>query len=186
MMRSQRLFQAPLWAIAAALPLLLAAPAAVASPALSRFWEPTVAIAAPAAQQASAANTRQPPLKGRVLDLRRDRLATAVAKRYASRLRQEGPRLLYQFLHYELVRREDSYSKLLGVRIRPNKMNARDFHRLGLRSGDVVTAVNGMRLNSVATLWLLYKDSDTLLGATDASARVLRQQQVINIRWRLR
>ncbi len=126
----------------------------------------------------ASANTDTPttPDQVQLVDRRADSLATEIAGRYAQQL-LEDPTSLGQLISYQVARLGDSNSALIGFRIRPKK-SAQDFYRLGLRAGDVVTAINGVELSSYTAL----SDAQSLLqGATEASVRVLRRKKSYDI-----
>ena len=123
---------------------------------------------------APPASTPETAADVQVVDRRRDRIAVEIAGRHARQLLQ-NPSSLDQLISYQVARRGNG--ELIGFSIRPKK-NAQDFYRLGLRTGDVITAVNGVELDSYAAL---SQARDTLQGAAEASVLVLRRKKVYNI-----
>lgn len=67
--------------------------------------------------------------------------------------------------------------KIRGYRIRPGR-NAETFEALGLRSGDVVTAVNGTHLDNPSRVMEVYRE---LGDATGASLQIERDGEVITV-----
>lgn len=107
-----------------------------------------------------------------------DALATAVAPEIASELRKqlyENPESLADVLQVSAVRDD---AGLRGYRLAPGR-NAQQFKALGLRPGDVVTAVNGLTLGDPANTVRLYQ---LMRDATDATLEIERDGGTTTLR----
>lgn len=76
------------------------------------------------------------------------------------------------------IRPAQQNGRLIGYQLSPG-LRLRDFVQLGLRTGDIVTAVNGIPLDDMAALQSL---SGLLREATEVSFSLLREGQVQNLR----
>lgn len=76
------------------------------------------------------------------------------------------------------IRPAQQNGRLIGYQLSPG-LRLRDFVQLGLRTGDIVTAVNGIPLDDMAALQSL---SGLLRDATEVSFSLLREGQVQNLR----
>lgn len=103
---------------------------------------------------AAATGPLQPPASDngeRQIDKRSERSVTALATSYRSRL-YENPQSLAEVVNVSAVRRDGS---LLGYRVSPGQ-DSEQFEALGFESGDLVTSVNGISLDSPANTMRLY------------------------------
>ena len=67
--------------------------------------------------------------------------------------------------------------RVIGFKVRPGR-DRELFKNLGLKANDIVTAVNGMELNSSAKAMEVYQ---TMRGATSASLDILRDNQPLSL-----
>lgn len=76
------------------------------------------------------------------------------------------------------VRPAQQNGRLIGYQLSPG-VRLKEFVQLGLRTGDIVTAVNGVPLDDMAALQSL---GGLMNGATEVSFSLLREGQVQNLR----
>jgi general secretion pathway protein C len=107
------------------------------------------------------------------IDKRSDQLATSVARDYRNKLYQ-NPMSLAQSLNITAVRLGDN---LQGYQVRPGK-DVEQFKRLGFKSGDVVTNVNGIALDDPSKALQLYQ---IMRGAKEANFEILRDGESISL-----
>ncbi len=108
-----------------------------------------------------------------VSDLRADADATAIATDYHQRL-YENPQSLAEVVRVAAVRGD---AGLRGYRVQPGT-DREQFNKLGFKSGDIVTGINGVDLDNPGRAMELYQ---TLRTATEASFTVDRNGQPITL-----
>lgn len=110
---------------------------------------------------------------GKAIDKRQDTATTQVAGSYRDKLYQD-PQSLAEVVQISAVRNE---GELLGYRIAPGQ-DQPQFEQLGFRSGDLVTAVNGITLSDPANTVRLYQ---ALRSADEAVFELERNGQPLTI-----
>lgn len=108
------------------------------------------------------------------IDQRRDRRITAMASSYRERL-LNNPMSLADVISISMAR--DSDGNILGYSVRPGR-DRRQFSELGLRSGDVVTSVNGISLQDPSGAMEIYNH---LSSAKEASLSIKRGSEDVVI-----
>lgn len=99
--------------------------------------------------------------------------AAELAATYRERLYQD-PESLAEVVRIAPVR---DGGDLQGYRLSPGRATA-EFSALGFKSGDIVTAVNGLSLNNPSNTVRLYQD---MRSATQADFELLRGEEVITL-----
>lgn len=110
----------------------------------------------------------------KTIDQRSNRRITAMANSYRQRL-LSNPMSLADVISISMAR--DSSGNILGYSVRPGR-DRRQFTELGLRSGDIVTAVNGISLQDPSGAMEIYNH---LGGAKEASLSIKRGDEDIVI-----
>ncbi len=103
----------------------------------------------------------------KVQDLRRNNDITSMAKGYRDQL-LSNPMSLAEVIRISPAKSSDG--AIIGYRVRPGK-HRQQFADLGLKSGDIVTSVNGVDLSDPANAMQLYGQLRELTEATFAVKR---------------
>lgn len=120
------------------------------------------------------ANTSLSRNTPKVVDHRDNQDLTEMAQGYKQQLLND-PMALAEVIRFSPAK--DSNGELQGYRIRPGK-HRKQFKAFGLKSGDIVKAVNGVELSDPSNALELYKGLRT---ATEASFDIERGGQVISL-----
>lgn len=110
----------------------------------------------------------------RTIDQRNNRRITSMANSYRQRL-MSNPMSLADVISISMAR--DNNGNVLGYSVRPGR-DRRQFTELGLRSGDIVTAVNGISLQDPSGAMEIYNH---LGSAKEASLSIKRGDEDIVI-----
>ncbi|MCK5880711.1 MAG: type II secretion system protein GspC [Sinobacterium sp.] len=108
------------------------------------------------------------------LDKRHDANLTKLASGYKQKLLND-PMSMADVMRISPSKNADG--GLQGYRISPGR-DRKNFKAFGLKSGDIITAVNGIELNDQANAMRVYQD---LSSATEASFDILRGGDAINL-----
>lgn len=110
---------------------------------------------------------KQQTADNKTIDQRSNRRITAMASSYRQRL-MNNPMSLADVISISMAR--DGDGNILGYSVRPGR-DRRQFTELGLRSGDIVTAVNGISLQDPSGAMEIYNH---LGSAKEASLSIKR------------
>lgn len=115
-------------------------------------------------------------IKGRssLMDKRSDAKLTKIASGYKQRLIND-PMSMAEVMRFSPAKNADG--SMQGYRVSPGRDRA-NFKAFGLKSGDIITAVNGVELSDQANAMRVYQD---LSSATEASFDILRQGEAVNL-----
>lgn len=132
----------------------------------------------PATRTASTGTTRSTNTRGRLIDRRQDVRATTMLKEFRNTLNTDPADLtrLIQLTPYQ------ENGQFAGFRIQRVTGKARQLLRLGLRRGDIVTAINGIALDSpVRGLEVM----NNINNASELTVEVLRRGEALSFRFAL-
>lgn len=128
------------------------------------------------AQRIATRNSRpveRAAIRDRIADMREDDNITDMAEDYRERLFQ-NPASLAEVIRISPAQEQ---GEMVGYRISPGK-DREQFERLGLKTNDVVTSINGIELNEPSNALEIYKLMRT---ATEASFTIDRNGQPVEI-----
>ena len=100
--------------------------------------------------------------KNKVLDKRRDKRVTELMAGYKKQLLTD-PMSMANVIRVSLA--TDQTGQVVGYRVRPGS-HRKQFAELGLKSGDIITAVNGISLSDQQSAMQLFQNLSSLTEAT--------------------
>lgn len=110
----------------------------------------------------------------KMIDKRNNPNITRMAGKYRQQL-LTNPMSLLDVINITMAK--DSQDNLLGYRVRPGK-HRKQFQTLGLKTGDIITSVNGVSLDDPAKAMQLYQN---LRSTTEAAFTIKRGNETVNL-----
>ncbi len=136
------------------------------------FEESSLGSSMPATPAPDALSATSPAASAQI-DKRSDSETTSLAQSYRERLYQ-NPQSLAEVVNVSAVREG---ATLLGYRVSPGK-DQEQFEQLGFKAGDMVTSVNGVRLDNPANTMVLY---NSMREAGEAVFELQREGQQLTL-----
>lgn len=125
-------------------------------------------------QVASTRKTRPKANEKKVLDHRKDKALSEMAKNYREKL-LNNPTSLADVIRVSIAK--DAEGKVIGYKVRPGS-HRKEFQAFGFKPNDIVTSVNGVELTDPAKALELYR---TMRSATEADLIIKRGNEEISM-----
>jgi len=139
------------------------------------LWdEESQSVKRPTTKSTTSTKQNTQAKKTRKLDYRNNRELTSIAAGYKKKLLSD-PMSLTNVIRFSPAK--DGNGESIGFRISPGK-DRQQFKAFGLKSGDVVQAVNGVSLTDPANAMQVYQD---MQSASEASFDILRGSENISL-----